>query len=105
MATFDGPARAIRCAGAIVEAVKPLGIEVRAGIHTGECELLADDGLAGIALHLAARICSEAAPGEVFVSSTVRDLVAGSGVQFQDLGLHELKGVPEPWRLLRLEPS
>lgn len=105
MATFDGPARAIRCAGAIVEAVKPLGIEVRAGIHTGECELLADDGLAGIAVHLAARICSEAAPGEVFVSSTVRDLVAGSGVQFQDLGLHELKGVPEPWRLLRLEPS
>ena len=105
MATFDGPARAIRCAGAIVEAVKPLGIEVRAGIHTGECELLADDGLAGIAVHLAARICSEAGPGEVVVSSTVRDLVAGSGVQFQDLGLHELKGVPEPWRLLRLEPS
>jgi len=105
MATFDGPARAIRCAGAIVEAVKPLGIEVRAGIHTGECELLADDGLAGIAVHLAARICSEAGPGEVVVSSTVRDLVAGSGVRFQDLGLHELKGVPEPWRLLRLEPS
>jgi pimeloyl-ACP methyl ester carboxylesterase len=103
MATFDGPARAIRCAQAISGAVDALGIEVRAGIHTGECELLDDGGLAGIAVHVAARICSHAGPGEVVVSSTVRDLVAGSGIRFADLGTFDLKGVPEPWRLLRPE--
>jgi class 3 adenylate cyclase len=102
MATFDGPARAIRCALAIVEAVRPLGIEVRAGVHTGECEVM-DEGLAGIAVHIAARICSVAGAGEVVVSSTVRDLVAGSGIRFADLGTRELKGVREPWRLLRPE--
>jgi len=103
MATFDGPARAIRCAHAIAESVRPLGFEVRAGLHSGECEVL-DDGLAGIAVHIAARICSTAGPGEVVVSSTVRDLVAGSGIRFTDLGTQTLKGVPEPWRLLRFEP-
>ena len=101
MATFDGPARSIRCARAIVEAVRGLSINVRVGIHTGECEEL-DGGIAGIAVHIAARVCSVASAGEVVVSSTVRDLVAGSGIEFVDLGTHELKGVPEPWRLLKV---
>lgn len=104
MATFDGPARAIRCARAVVEGVRPLGIEVRAGVHTGECERLGDD-LAGIAVHVAARVSGLAGPGEVLVTSTVKELVAGSGIGFEDLGMHALKGVPDEWRLLRVSSS
>jgi pimeloyl-ACP methyl ester carboxylesterase/class 3 adenylate cyclase len=98
LASFDGPARAIRCACAIVEAVRDLGLAVRAGLHTGECELL-DGKVAGIAVHIGARVADEARPNEVLVSSTVKDLVAGSGLRFQKRGLVELKGVPGRWRL------
>ena len=94
MATFDGPARAVRCAASICELVRPLGIAVRSGLHTGEVELKRDD-LAGIAVHIAARVAAEAAAGETVVSSTVRDLVAGSGLRFQDRGSRALKGLPE----------
>src|SRR6266542_3874647 len=103
MATFDGPARAIRCARAIVEGVRALGIEVRAGVHTWECQIVGDR-LVGIAVHIAARVCGLAEPGEVLTSGTVRDLVAGSGIRFEDRGQHELKGVPEAWRLYRVVP-
>lgn len=98
LATFDGPARAVRCATAIRDAVQMLGLDVRAGVHTGECEL---DGekVRGIAVHTGARVASLAGPGEVFVSSTVKDLVAGSGIEFDDRGAHELKGVPGEWRI------
>jgi class 3 adenylate cyclase len=102
-ATFDGPARAIRCARAIVEAVQPLGLEVRAGLHTGEVELL-DGKLAGIAVNIGARVAARAAAGEVLVSGTVRDLVAGSGIAFADRGVAELKGVPGEWRLSVVVP-
>jgi pimeloyl-ACP methyl ester carboxylesterase len=97
-ATFDGPARAVRCAISIGDAVRPLGMEIRTGIHTGECEL---DGpkIRGIAVHTGARIASLAGPGEVLVSQTVKDLVSGSGLAFEDRGLHELKGVPGEWRV------
>jgi class 3 adenylate cyclase len=98
MATFDGPARAVRCARGICEAVKPLGLEVRAGCHTGEIELLGAD-VGGIAVHIGARVGALAGPSEVLVSSTVKDLVAGSGLVFEDRGEHELKGVPDPWHL------
>lgn len=98
LATFDGPARAIRCACAVRDAVRELGIELRAGLHTGECELLGDD-VGGIAVHIGARVLSNSAPNEVLVSSTVRDLVAGSGIQFADRGTHDLKGVPGEWHL------
>ena len=98
LAIFDGPARAIRCARAITEAMGPLGIQVRAGLHTGEVEGFESD-IQGIAVHLAARIVDEAAAGEVVVSRTVKDLVAGSGIQFMDRGMHALKGVPGEWRL------
>jgi len=101
-ATFDGPARAIRCACAVGDAVSELGLEVRAGLHTGECELL-DDKVAGIAVSIGARVAARAAPGEVLVSSTVKDLVAGSGIQFADRGAAELKGVPGEWRLYAVE--
>jgi class 3 adenylate cyclase/pimeloyl-ACP methyl ester carboxylesterase len=97
-AAFDGPARAIRCACAISDAVRELGIDVRAGLHTGECELI-DGKIAGIAVHTGARVASHAQPGEVLVSSTVKDLVAGSGIQFEERGLHDLKGIPGEWRL------
>jgi class 3 adenylate cyclase len=103
VASFDGPARAIRCARAIVEAVGELGLKVRAGLHTGECELL-DGKVAGIAVHTGARVAAEAGPDEVLVSSTVKDLVAGSGLAFQDRGTHELKGVPGEWRLYAVAP-
>ena len=103
LASFDGPARAIRCAQAIVEGVHALGLEVRAGLHTGECELL-DGKVAGIAVHTGARVASDAAPGEVLVSSTVKDLVAGSGLTFEDRGTHQLKGVPGDWRLYAVTP-
>ena len=98
LATFDGPARAVKCAQAICEAVRPLGIEVRAGCHTGEIELLGAD-VGGIAVHIGARVASLAGPSEVLVSSTVKDLVAGSGLVFADRGEHTLKGVPDAWRL------
>jgi class 3 adenylate cyclase/pimeloyl-ACP methyl ester carboxylesterase len=97
-ATFDGPARAIRAAQAIVGGVRELGLEVRAGVHTGECELH-DGKIAGIAVSTGARVAAVAAPGEVLVSSTVKDLVPGSGIEFEDRGTHELKGVPGEWRL------
>jgi len=102
LAAFDGPARAIRCAWSIAEAVTGLGLRVRAGLHTGECEVIGDK-LAGIAVHTAARVAAQALPGEVLVSSTVRDLVAGSSLQFQDRGSHTLKGVPGEWRLFRVQ--
>jgi Adenylate cyclase, family 3 (some proteins contain HAMP domain) len=101
LASFDGPARAIRCASAAIDAVRGLGLEIRAGVHTGECEV-AGDKLAGIAVHIGARVAGRAGPGEVLVSSTVRDLVAGSGLEFEDRGAAELKGVPGEWRLYRL---
>ena len=101
VATFDGPARAVRCAGAIVEAVMPLGLEIRAGCHTGEIELEGDD-VRGIAVHIGAHVGALAVPGEVMVSSTVKDLVAGSGIVFEDAGERELKGVPDVWRLFRV---
>jgi class 3 adenylate cyclase len=101
-ASFDGPARAIRCACAVVDSMAELGLEVRAGLHTGECELI-DDKVAGIAVHTGARVASRAQPGEVLVSSTVKDLVAGSGLAFEDRGAHELKGIPGEWRLYAVE--
>src|SRR5581483_3869401 len=102
LAAFDGPARAIRCACAILAQVGELGLELRAGLHTGECELV-DGKLAGIALHTGARVAAEARPGEVLVSSTVRDLVAGSGIRFEERGERELAGVPGSWRLFAVE--
>jgi class 3 adenylate cyclase/pimeloyl-ACP methyl ester carboxylesterase len=102
LATFDGPARAVRCAQEICEAVKPLGLEVRGGCHTGEIEVLGAD-VGGIAVHIGARVGALAGPSEVLVSSTVKDLVAGSGLVFSDRGEHDLKGVPEPWRLYAVE--
>jgi class 3 adenylate cyclase len=98
IASFDGPARAIRCAEAIIEATRALGIEVRAGLHTGECDVRGDD-LGGLAVHIAARVADRACPGEVMVSGTVKDLVVGSGIAFNDRGDQELKGVPGTWRL------
>jgi class 3 adenylate cyclase len=103
-ATFDGPARGIRCACAISDAARPLGIETRAGLHTGECEIMGED-IGGIAVHIGARVAAQAASGEVLVSSTVKDLVAGSGLRFEDRGVHALKGVPEEWRLFAVEPD
>ena len=94
LATFDGPARAVRCASSIVESVYSLGIDVRIGIHTGEVELKGDD-IGGIAVNIAARVAGIAGPGSTLVSSTVRDLVAGSGLRFEDRGRHALKGLPE----------
>ncbi len=101
-AAFDGPIRAIRCAGAIDLSVRDLGLEVRAGLHTGECEVVGEK-LAGIAVNIGARVASRAQPGEVLVSSTVKDLVAGSGLVFEDRGEHELKGIPGEWRLFAVE--
>jgi pimeloyl-ACP methyl ester carboxylesterase len=96
--SFDGPARGIRCAQAIVDSSSELGIRVRAGMHTGECEVMGDD-LGGIAVHIAARVSALAEPSEVLVSRTVKDLVAGSGIEFADRGVHQLKGVPDSWDL------
>ncbi len=96
-ATFDGPARAIRCAEAAIDAVRPLGVDIRAGIHTGECELH-EAKVAGVALSIGARICAASQAGEVLVSRTVKDLVAGSGIEFDERGLHDLKGVGQ-WEL------
>jgi len=100
--TFDGPARAIRCAQAILTAAAEQGLQVRAGLHTGEIERRGSQ-IEGIAVHIAARVTASAEPGEVLVSSTVRDLVAGSGIRFEDRGTHRLKGVPDPWRLFGTE--
>jgi class 3 adenylate cyclase len=102
LATFDGPARAIRCACAIRDRVKPLGLQVRTGLHSGECELIGD-GVGGIAVHIGARVASAANPDEVLVSSTVRDLVAGSGIKFADRGTHTLKGVSDEWHLFAVQ--
>jgi class 3 adenylate cyclase len=100
LATFDGPARAVRCASAIRDTVRSLNLEVRCGLHTGECELVGND-ITGIAVHTGARVAALAAPGEVLVSQTVRDLVAGSGLVLEECGTYTLKGVPNEWRLFR----
>ena len=101
-AAFDGPARAVRCACAIADALRPLGVSIRAGLHTGECEVIGDK-LGGIAVHIGARVAALAGPDEVLVSSTVKDLVAGSGLSFQDRDVHRLRGVPGEWRLFAVE--
>jgi pimeloyl-ACP methyl ester carboxylesterase len=98
LAVFDGPARAVRCAQSLTEAVRELGLEIRAGVHTGEVEL-DGDRVAGVAVHIGARVAALAGPGEVLASRTVKDLVAGSGIQFEDRGRHQLKGVPDEWQL------
>ena len=102
-ARFDGPARAIRCAVEIVQGVEELGLEVRAGLHTGECELI-DNDVRGIAVHIGARVAAEAGAGEVLVSRTVKDLVAGSGLEFDDRGTVSLKGIPGEWQLYAAKP-
>ena len=103
LAIFDGPSRAISSATAIRDGVRDLDLEIRAGLHSGECELLADDDVGGLAVHIGARISSLAAPGEVLVSSTVRDLSVGSGQTLTDRGEHDLKGVPGSWRIFAVE--
>src|SRR5262249_21610092 len=102
LATFDGPARAVRCAASIREAVAGVGLAIRAGLHTGECELIGD-GVAGIAGHLGARILALARPGEGLVSTTVKALASGSGLSFADRGVHALKGIPGEWHLFAAE--
>jgi class 3 adenylate cyclase/pimeloyl-ACP methyl ester carboxylesterase len=97
-ATFDGPARAIRCAQAIIDAAKAIGLDIRAGIHTGECEVRGDD-YGGIAVHIGARVAALAQAGQLLVTSTVKDLVAGSSIAFSDLGFHDLKGIPDAWHV------
>jgi class 3 adenylate cyclase len=98
LASFDGPARAIRCASAAIDSVRGLGLEIRAGVHTGECEIVGEK-LGGIAVHIGARVAAKATAGEILVSGTVKDLVAGSGIAFEDRGVAELKGVPGSWPL------
>ncbi len=104
LATFQGPARAIQCAVEILASAEPLGIEIRAGLHTGECEVMGDD-IGGIAVHIAARVSGYAGPSDVVVSRTVKDLVAGSGIQFEDRGTQTLKGVPDSWQLYAVGES
>jgi len=101
-ASFDGPARAIQCARSIVQAARESGVQVRAGLHTGECEVI-DGRVGGVAVHIGARVAQQASPGEVLVSGTVKDLVAGSGIQFQDRGEADLRGIPGPWRLYAVQ--
>jgi class 3 adenylate cyclase len=103
-AIFDGPARAISCARAVVSAVGELDLTVRAGVHSGECELQ-NGKVTGIAVNIGARVAAAAGPGEVLVSGTVKDLVAGSGIEFEERGVHELKGVPGEWRLYTARPA
>lgn len=103
LATFDGPARAIRCAHAIRDGSRQLGIDARVGLHTGEVETMGDD-IGGLAVHIGERVCASAGPGEVLASRTVVDLVAGSGITFSDRGEHELKGVPDRWQLYAVTP-
>jgi class 3 adenylate cyclase len=100
--TFDGPARAIKCACSIRDKVRQLGISIRAGLHTGECELIGNDDIGGVNVHIAARVESIAKSDEIVVSSTVKDLVSGSGIKFDDLGTYSLKGIPEQWRLFKV---
>jgi class 3 adenylate cyclase len=102
LAAFDGPARAVRAATGVASAVRPLGLEVRTGVHTGECEMMGAK-LGGVAVHIGARIAALAKAGEVLVSSTVRDLVAGSGLKFSDRGIHTLKGVPDDWHIFAVD--
>lgn len=102
LATFDGSTRAVRCASVIVETARRLGVEVRAGLRTGEVERH-DDDVAGLAVHIGARVSAQAAPGEVLVTSTLRDLTAGSGIEYVDRGTHTLKGLPDEWQLLALD--
>ena len=102
LATFDGPARGVRCACAIGDEIRPLGIDVRAGLHTGECEMIGED-VGGIAVHIGARVAALAGAGEVLVSSTVKDLVAGSGLRFGDRGNQSLKGIPGEWHIYAVE--
>ena len=97
---FDGPARAIRCARSIAESVRELGIEIRAGVHTGECEMI-DGKCGGLAVSIGARVAAHSGASEVLISQTVKDLVAGSGLTFEDAGEYELKGVPDRWHLYR----
>ena len=104
LVTFDGPARAIRAACASRRAARELGLDIRAGLHTGECEIM-DSDVGGIAVHTGARVLAHARPGEILASSTVKDLVAGSGIEFVDRGVHELKGVPGEWRLYAVESA
>ncbi len=103
LTVFDGPSRAISTAIAIRDRVRDLDLEIGAGLHTGECELLADDDVGGIAVHIGARVSAVAGPGEVLVSSTVRDLIVGSGLALTDRGEHDLRGVPGPWRIFAVE--
>ncbi len=98
LASFDSPARAIRCAAEICQGMPEIGLQVRAGVHSGECEVIGDD-LGGIAVHIGARVGAAAGPGEVFVSRTVKDAVTGSNIVFEDRGAHDLKGVPGRWDL------
>jgi class 3 adenylate cyclase len=104
LATFDGPARAIHCATEILRSSEALGIGVRAGLHSGECEVMGED-IGGIAVHIAARVSAHAEPRELLVSRTVKDLVAGSGIQFTDRGAHALKGVPDTWQLYAVDDT
>jgi class 3 adenylate cyclase len=104
LATFDGPGRAIRCACAIREDVAGLGVDIRAGVHTGECEVMGND-IGGMAVHIGARVIGQAPPGAVLVTGAVRDLVVGSGIEFADRGTHRLKGVPGEWQLLEVAPG
>jgi class 3 adenylate cyclase len=101
LATFDGPARGVRCAQALGDAVKALGVEIRAGAHTGEITHV-EHGIGGLGVHVAARVASKAGASEVWTSSTVKDLTAGSGLTFEDAGEHELKGIPDRWHLYRV---
>ena len=103
LATFDGPARAVRCALGTIETNREIGVDVRAGLHTGECEYRKGD-VSGVAVHIGARVAALAGSGEVLVSRTVKDLVAGSGLQFDDRGTHCLKGVPDEWQLFVVSP-
>jgi class 3 adenylate cyclase len=100
-ASFDGPARAVRCAQVIVDAAKTLGLEIRAGLHTGEVETI-DEKVGGIAVHIGARVGARAEPSEILVTSTVKDLTAGSGLVSEDVGEHDLKGIPDRWHLFRI---
>jgi len=103
LVTFSGPSRGIRCACAIRHRLRQFGIEIRAGLHTGECELIGDD-VGGLAVHIGARVAALATPNEVLVSSTVKDLTVGAGLQFEDRGDHTLRGVPGKWHLFAVKP-
>jgi class 3 adenylate cyclase len=103
LATFDGPARAIKCACSIRDEIRGLGMTIRAGLHTGECEVIGENDIGGVSVHIVQRVESKAGPQQVLVSSTVKDLVAGSGIQFSDLGVHSLKGIPGEWRLFEVK--